>query len=76
MAGHSKWSQIKRQKGKNDADRGKVFTKLSQDIQTAVKMGGADPESNWKLKDAISKAKAANMPKANIEKAIKRGQEG
>ena len=72
MAGHSKWASIKRQKGANDAKRGQIFTKLGNAIAVAAK-NGKDPELNPKLALAIDKAKAANMPNANIEKAIKRG---
>ncbi len=72
MAGHSKWSNIKRKKGKEDAKRGKVFTKVSRSISVAVKEGGSDPEFNPALKAAIEKAKAENMPNDNIERAIKR----
>ncbi|MDX1765592.1 MAG: YebC/PmpR family DNA-binding transcriptional regulator [Candidatus Saccharimonadales bacterium] len=72
MAGHSKWSKIKRQKGANDAKRGKLFTKLGNAIAVAAKTGG-DPTMNPTLALAIDKAKAANMPNANIEKSIKRG---
>ena len=62
MAGHSKWSTIKRQKGKTDAARAKVFTKIGRELAVAVKFGGADPSANSRLRDAIAKAKAANMP--------------
>lgn len=72
MAGHSKWSNIKRKKGKEDAVRGKVFTKLTRYISVAVKEGGPDPEYNPALKAAIEKAKAENMPNDNIERAIKK----
>ena len=73
MAGHSKWSTIKNKKGKADAARGKVFTKLAKAISVAAKEGGADPESNAKLRDAITKAKGNNMPNENIDRAIKKG---
>lgn len=73
MAGHNKWSKIKNTKGKVDAQRGKIFTKLSRYITVAVKEGGADPEYNAALKSAIEKAKAENMPNDNIERAIKKG---
>lgn len=80
MSGHSKWSTIKRQKETNDARRGQAFTKLGNLISTAVKSGGGvtDPEKNFKLRLAIEKARALNMPKGNIERAIKRasGQKG
>ncbi len=74
MSGHSKWSQIKRQKGINDTKRGATFTKISNAISIAVKQGGgiADPEQNFKLRLAIDAAKAVNMPKENIERAIVR----
>jgi YebC/PmpR family DNA-binding regulatory protein len=73
MAGHSKWANIKRKKGAEDAKRGKIFTRLARDITVAAKDGGGDEASNAKLALAVSKAKAANMPKDNIERAIKRG---
>lgn len=73
MAGHSKWHNIKNKKGKEDAKRGKIFTKLARTIMVAVREGGPDPEFNPALKAAIDKAKAANMPNDNIERAIKRG---
>ena len=72
MSGHSKWANIKHKKGKSDAAKAKVFTKLGREIQIAVKSGGADPESNSKLKDVIAKAKAANMPNDNIQRSIKK----
>jgi YebC/PmpR family DNA-binding regulatory protein len=73
MSGHSKWSTIKRKKGAADAKRGKVFTRLAREIVMAAKEGGTDENSNVRLRLAIDKAKAANMPKDNIERAIKRG---
>lgn len=73
MSGHSRWSTIKRKKGAADARRGKLFSKLIKEITVATRMGGADPESNLRLKAAISKAKGSNMPSDNIERAIKRG---
>ena len=73
MAGHSKWNNIKNKKGKEDARRGKVFTKLARYIMVAAKEGGGDPEYNPALKAAIEKAKAENMPNDNIERAIKKG---
>lgn len=73
MSGHSKWATIKRKKGALDAARGQVFTKIIKEISIAAKMGGSDPEGNPRLKTAILKAKAANMPKDNIERAIKKG---
>ena len=74
MSGHSKWSTIKRQKGVADAKRGLVFTKLSNAITIAVKQGGGigDPSQNFKLRLAVDAAKTANMPKENVERAIKR----
>lgn len=72
MAGHSKWSNIKNKKGKADAARGKIFTKIGKEISIAAK-GGSDPESNSKLRDAIAKAKSNNMPNDTIQRAIKRG---
>ncbi|NQT49437.1 YebC/PmpR family DNA-binding transcriptional regulator [Candidatus Kuenenbacteria bacterium] len=72
MSGHSKWDKIHRQKGVTDAKRGNLFTKLSRNITLAARKGG-DPEMNFSLKLAVDKAKASNMPKDGIEKAIKRG---
>lgn len=79
MAGHSKWAQIRHKKAKVDAKRGKVFSKLVREITVAVRQGGADPELNPRLRIAIDRAKAHNMPMENIERAIKRasgGEEG
>jgi YebC/PmpR family DNA-binding regulatory protein len=76
MSGHSKWSTIKRKKGAEDAKRGKIFTRLARDITMAAREGGGDENSNPKLKLAILKAKASNMPKDNIERAIQRGTGG
>jgi YebC/PmpR family DNA-binding regulatory protein len=73
MSGHSKWSQIKRQKGVTDARRGQLFTKLAREIIVAVRESGPDPESNFRLKLAVQKARDNNMPSENIERAIKRG---
>jgi YebC/PmpR family DNA-binding regulatory protein len=73
MSGHSKWSTIKHKKAATDAKRGKVFTRIAKEITIAARSGGGDPETNNALRLMISKAKAANMPKDNIEKAIKRG---
>jgi len=73
MSGHSKWSSIKRKKGATDAKRGQVFTKLIKEITVAARMGGGDPEGNSRLRAAIATAKADNMPKDNIERAIKKG---
>lgn len=72
MSGHNKWSTIKHTKEKNDAANAKVFTKIGREIAVAVKMGGADPNSNPKLKNLISKAKSANMPGDNIQRVIKK----
>lgn len=72
MAGHSKWANIKHRKGKQDALRGKLFTKIGKEIQVAVKEGGPNPEANSRLRDVIAKAKANNMPMENIQRAIKR----
>ena len=72
MSGHSKWSNIKHKKEKSDAKKGKIFTKLGREITVIVKSGGADPESNSKLRDVIAKAKANNMPNDNIERCIKK----
>ncbi|MCI0512485.1 YebC/PmpR family DNA-binding transcriptional regulator [candidate division KSB1 bacterium] len=73
MSGHSKWATIKRKKAKIDAARGKVFTKLIKDLMVAAREGGGDESSNASLRTAIAAAKAANMPVANIDRAIKRG---
>ena len=73
MAGHSKWANIKRRKGAQDAKRGKAFTKLIKELTVAAKNGGADPEANPRLRLAIQNAKGANMPKDNIERAINKG---
>jgi YebC/PmpR family DNA-binding regulatory protein len=73
MSGHSKWSTIKRKKGKADAERGKTFTKLIKEITVSARDGGGDPEGNPRLRAAIQAAKAANMPASNIERAIKKG---
>lgn len=73
MSGHSKWAQIKRQKAVTDNKRGSLFTKLGNAIAAATKQGGKDPESNFRLRMTIEKAKAANMPNDNIERSIKRG---
>ncbi|NMA83716.1 MAG: YebC/PmpR family DNA-binding transcriptional regulator [Epulopiscium sp.] len=72
MAGHSKFANIKHKKAKNDAQKGKIFTKLGREIAVAVKEGGPDPETNRRLKDAVAKAKSNNMPNDTIERAIKR----
>ncbi len=73
MAGHSKWANIKRRKGAQDAKRGKIFTKLTKEIIVAAKMGGGDPSANPRLRAAIAAAKAENMPKDKIERAIRKG---
>src|SRR5213079_3154162 len=73
MAGHSKWSKVKRFKGAIDAKRGKIFSKLSKEITLAAKTGGGDPNSNPRLRSAIQAARAQSMPNDNIERAIKRG---
>ena len=73
MSGHSKWSTIKRKKGVADAKRGAVFTQVSKDIALSAREGGGDPEMNPALRLAIKKAKASNMPSANIERAINKG---
>jgi YebC/PmpR family DNA-binding regulatory protein len=73
MAGHSKWAQIKRKKAAQDAKKGKIFTKLIREIMVAARMGGGNPENNPRLRAAIAAAKAENMPKENIERAIKKG---
>jgi len=73
MSGHSKWSTIKRKKGVADAKRGKIFTKIGREIQIAARDGGGDPEGNPALRLALQTAKAANMPRENQERAIKKG---
>ena len=73
MSGHSKWSTIKRKKGALDAKRSKIFTKIIKEISVAVRESGSDPDGNPRLRLAIQSAKAANMPKENIERAIKKG---
>lgn len=75
MSGHSKWSTIKRQKEATDAKRGQLFSKLSRAISIAAKQGGASPDTNLRLRVAIEQAKAANMPKENIERVLKQVQE-
>jgi len=72
MSGHSKWATIKHKKGKTDAARGKVFTKIGRELAIAARDGGSDPENNSKLRDAIAKARANNMPNDSIQRAIKR----
>lgn len=73
MAGHSKWANIKHKKSAEDAKRGKVFTKLVKEIIVAARMGGGDPEANPRLRTVLEKAKQNNLPKDNIERAIKKG---
>ena len=73
MSGHSKWSKIKHQKGADDVKRGNLFTKLTREIIVAAKEGGGDPDSNFRLRLAIQKARDSNMPMDNIDRAIKRG---
>lgn len=73
MSGHSKWASIKHKKGANDAKRGQLFTKIIKEITVAAKQGGGDEDSNPRLRTAILKAKEANMPKDNIDRAIKKG---
>jgi YebC/PmpR family DNA-binding regulatory protein len=73
MSGHSKWSTIKRKKGAADAKRGKIFTKLIREVATAARIGGGDPDGNPRLRMVIDKARAANMPKENITRGIKKG---
>jgi YebC/PmpR family DNA-binding regulatory protein len=73
MSGHSKWATIKRKKGAADAKRGQVFTRLTRELVMAAREGGADVDSNFRLRLAVERARAQNMPKENIERAIKRG---
>lgn len=73
MSGHSKWSTIKRKKGAADTKRGQLFTRIARDITIAAREGGGDPEANFALRLAVDKARGANMPKDNIERAIQRG---
>ncbi|MEA2040565.1 MAG: YebC/PmpR family DNA-binding transcriptional regulator [Thermodesulfobacteriota bacterium] len=73
MSGHNKWSSIKHKKGAADAKRGKIFTKLIKEITVAARLGGGDPDGNPRLRSAIMSGKAENMPKENIERAIKKG---
>jgi YebC/PmpR family DNA-binding regulatory protein len=76
MSGHSKWSQIKRQKGANDAKRGAVFTKVGREITIAARAGGGDPDANYRLRLAVDKARSVNMPADNIKRAIERATGG
>jgi len=73
MSGHSKWSTIKHKKGAADAKRGKIFTRILKEMTVAARLGGGDPAGNPRLRAAVAEAKAANMPKDNIDRAIKRG---
>jgi YebC/PmpR family DNA-binding regulatory protein len=73
MSGHSKWKTIKRKKEANDAKRGKVFTRLAREVTLAARQGGGDIDANFSLRLAVDRARAANMPKENIDRAIKRG---
>jgi len=73
MSGHSKWSTIRHKKGAADAKRGKIFTKLIKEIIVSARMGGGDPSGNPRLRAAVAAAKNENMPKDNIERAIKKG---
>ncbi len=73
MSGHNKWSTIKRKKGAADAKRGQLFTRITREIVIAAREGGGDPDANMRLRIAVDKAKSQNMPKENIERAIKRG---
>ncbi|HKL81583.1 MAG TPA: YebC/PmpR family DNA-binding transcriptional regulator, partial [Desulfobacter sp.] len=73
MSGHSKWSTIKHKKGAADKKRAKIFTKLIKEITVAARMGGGDPMANPRLRHAIDSAKAQNMPKDNVDRAIKKG---
>ena len=76
MAGHSKWANIQHRKGRQDAKRGKLFTKLIREITVAAKLGGGDPDANPRLRAAIDGAKSQSMPKDTIERAVKRGAGG
>src|SRR5207245_11106629 len=76
MSGHSKWSQIKRQKGAADVKRGMVFTKMTKEIMLAAKEGGGDPDANFRLRLAMDRARAVNMPRDNIQRAIERADGG
>ncbi len=76
MSGHSKWHSIRHKKAKEDQKRGKIFSRLIRELQIAARLGGADPESNPRLRQAVMTAKAANMPNDNIERAIKKGAGG
>ncbi|HNR94949.1 MAG TPA: YebC/PmpR family DNA-binding transcriptional regulator, partial [Kiritimatiellia bacterium] len=73
MSGHSKWSTIKHKKAASDAKRGKVFSKIAREIMVAARSGGGDPNANVTLRALLQKARSANMPSDNIERAIKKG---
>ncbi|MGC9322596.1 MAG: YebC/PmpR family DNA-binding transcriptional regulator, partial [Kosmotogaceae bacterium] len=73
MSGHNKWANIKHRKGAQDAKRSKVFTKIIRELMVSAREGGSDPNTNTSLRTAIEKARAANMPKDTMEKAIKKG---
>jgi len=73
MAGHNKWSKVKRIKGAIDAKRGKLFSKLAKEIAVTAKLGGPDPDANVRLRSAMALARTQNMPNDNLERAIKRG---
>lgn len=76
MSGHSKWSQIKRQKGATDVKRGAIFTKMAREIMLSAREGGGDPDANFRLRLAMERARSVNMPMANIERAIERATGG
>ena len=76
MSGHSKWSQIKRDKGVNDVKRGAIFTKMGREIAVAARAGGGDPDGNFRLRLAIEKARAANMPIDTIKRAVEKATGG
>ena len=76
MSGHSKWSTIKRQKGANDAKRGALFTKVAREIAVAARLGGGDPDANYRLRLAIEKARSVNMPADNIKRTIEKATGG
>ncbi|MEA2677590.1 MAG: hypothetical protein QOJ81_1731, partial [Chloroflexota bacterium] len=76
MSGHSKWSQIKRQKGANDVKRGAIFTKMGREIAIAARAGGGDPDGNFRLRLAVDKARAVNMPADTIKRAIEKATVG
>ncbi|HDS74128.1 MAG TPA: YebC/PmpR family DNA-binding transcriptional regulator, partial [Firmicutes bacterium] len=73
MSGHSKWANIKHKKGRADAERGKIFTRITKEIVVAARVGGGDPTMNPRLRAAMDKARQANMPNDNIERGVKRG---